>query len=301
MLVRQPVAAGRFYPETDEALRREVRRFLAVGAARGGLGADTDAAPGSAFRPWGCMLPHAGHVFSGAVAGATLAGLKLPRRLVILCPNHTGLGRELGVWPGGAWLTPLGPVAVDEPLATALAVSGGGFAPDVHSHLGEHSIEVLLPFLQMARGDSGDPPDAGMTVAPVCVGTRRPGALARAGRALAEVLARPENADAGLVVSSDMNHYEDERRTMQKDALALERALAADADGLLRVVEEEHISMCGAAPLALALYAARRLGKVRVELVAHDTSATASGDTRHTVGYAGLHLLLARTSPAIPG
>lgn len=293
MLVRQPVVAGRFYPGEAEALRREVRHFLAVDATPAGADGKAAAAPDSAVRPWGCMLPHAGYVFSGAVAGATLAGMRLPRRLIILCPNHTGRGRELGVWPGGAWLTPLGPVAVDEPLATALAGCGGGFAPDVHSHLAEHSIEVLLPFLQVAL-EEAERPAGRMLMVPVCVGTRHAGTLARAGRALAALLARPENADVGLVVSSDMNHYEDERRTMQKDALALERALAADADGLLRVVEEENISMCGAAPLALALYAARGIGSVRVELVAHDTSASASGDTRHTVGYAGLRLLLAR-------
>lgn len=275
MPVRQPVVAGRFYPGAPAALLREVRAFLGAGPAAG-----------EARAAWGCMLPHAGYVYSGAVAGATLAGLRLPRRLVVLCPNHTGRGQPLGLWPGGAWLTPLGAVPVDEALADALAASGGGFVPDVQSHLGEHSIEVLLPFLQVAQAEG---PEA-VSVVPVCVGTRQPGALARAGAALAAVLGRPENADTGVVVSSDMNHYEDVRRTAQKDAMALERALAADADGLLRVVEKAGISMCGAAPLALALHAAGRLGDVRVELAAHDTSATASGDTRHTVGYAGLRL-----------
>ncbi|MDE5879966.1 MAG: AmmeMemoRadiSam system protein B, partial [Desulfovibrio sp.] len=246
-------------------------------------------APEAPFEAWGCMLPHAGYVYSGAVAGATLAGLALPRRLVVLCPNHTGRGQPLGVWPGGEWLTPLGAVTVDEPLAKALAGTGAGFAADVHSHLGEHSIEVLLPFLQAAGGASGP-----LSIVPVCVGTRHPGALARAGAALASVLDRPENADVGVVVSSDMNHYENVRRTEQKDALALERALAADPEGLMRVVEEADISMCGAAPLALALHAGGHLGRLRVELAAHDTSATASGDTAHTVGYAGLRLWLAR-------
>ena len=282
MPVRQPVVAGRFYPGNPEALRRELRHFL---------GAPAGASPEGGRAAWGCMLPHAGYVYSGAVAGATLAALRLPKRLVILCPNHTGRGQALGVWPGGAWLTPLGAVAVDEALAGDLITAGGGFAPDVQSHLGEHSIEVLLPFLQAAQAGSGD---EALAVVPVCVGTRHPGALARAGEALASVLALPENADVGVVVSSDMNHYEDVRRTEQKDALALERALAADADGLLRVVEEGGISMCGAAPLALALHAARRLGQVRVELAAHDTSATASGDTQHVVGYAGLRLYLER-------
>ncbi|MBD5626969.1 MAG: AmmeMemoRadiSam system protein B [Desulfovibrio sp.] len=287
MSVRQPVVAGRFYPANPQALRREVRRFLAA--------SEEAALPGRSRKAWGCMLPHAGYVFSGAVAGATLDGLVLPERLVILCPNHTGRGEPLGVWPAGAWLTPLGEVSVDEPLAQTLMAAGGGFRPDVHAHLGEHSIEVLLPFLQEAAIEGG----RGLhSVVPVCVGTRHPGALARAGEALASVLARPENADVGVVVSSDMNHYEDVRRTEQKDALALERALAADATGLLRVVDEADISMCGAAPLALALFAAERLGRVRVELAAHDTSATASGDSEHVVGYAGLRLWLERGEAA---
>lgn len=298
MPARQPMVAGRFYPAAPDALRREVRRFLAVRAdtATGNI---TGVVSGTVFQPWGCMLPHAGYVFSGAVAGATLAGLSLPRRLVILCPNHTGRGRELGVWPAGVWLTPLGAVPVDESLATALVDSGGGFAPDVQSHLGEHSIEVLLPFLQVVLSEESEQEDR-MVMVPVCVGTRHPGALVRAGAALAELLARPENANVGIVVSSDMNHYEDVRRTKQKDALALEQALAADADGLLHMVGAANISMCGAAPLALALYAGTRLGKVRVELAAYDTSATASGEAEHTVGYAGLRLLLARgQSPAV--
>lgn len=282
MPLRQPVVAGRFYPGAPGALRREVRRLLTKAPAP---------APVAPFEAWGCMLPHAGYVYSGAVAGATLAGLELPRRLVVLCPNHTGRGQALGVWPGGAWLTPLGPVSVDEVLARALAGTGAGFSPDVHSHLGEHSIEVLLPFLQEAPGAQSP---EGPRIVPVCVGTRHAGALARAGEALGDLLARPENAGVGLVVSSDMNHYEDMQTTGRKDALALERALAADPEGLMRVVDEADISMCGAAPLALALHAGRRLGRLRVELAAHDTSATASGDTAHTVGYAGLRLWLAR-------
>ena len=91
-----------------------------------------------------------------------------------------------------------------------------------------------------------------------------------------------------------MNHYESEKRTLEKDNMALESALAADPDTLLETVAREEISMCGAGPLALALYAGQALGKLDVDLVAHDTSARASGDTEHTVGYAGLRLYLDR-------
>ena len=191
MPVRQPVVAGRFYPGNPEVLRKVVREFLTA--------SEESALPGRSRKAWGCMLPHAGYVFSGAVAGATLDGLTLPRRLIILCPNHTGRGQPLAVWPAGAWLTPLGQVPVDEALAGALTTAGGGFSPDTHAHLGEHSIEVVLPFLQLAAR-------APFAVVPVCVGTRHPGALARAGGARAGGEGRPPDPGLGRGVGGAQGH-----------------------------------------------------------------------------------------------
>lgn len=284
MLIRRPVVAGRFYSADAGLLAHEVRACLEAGAAL--------AEGGVVVSPWGLMLPHAGHAYCGRVLGATLAGVELPRTLIILCPNHTGQGQMLGVWPSGAWLTPLAPLSVDAELASALVEAdggSGGFVADVRCHLEEHAVEVILPFLQVASG-----PERPLRIVPVCVGTQHAAALSDAGKALAAVLAgrRKRGEPTGVIISSDMNHYEDERRTGQKDALALERALACDPEGLLATVARERISMCGAGPLALALFAARRLGRPRAEYIIHDTSATVSGDTAHTVGYAGLHLFL---------
>lgn len=274
MLAREPVAAGRFYPEQRDELAREVSCYLAEGEksalARAALPTNV----------WGVMLPHAGHIFCGNVIGATLAGLKLPSRLIILCPNHTGHGSPLGVWPKGAWATPLGAIPVDKGLAAQLLAAGGLFETDVTSHIGEHAIEVILPFLQ-AKIDN-------LAIVPVCVGTRMPAVLKAAGHALAQVL--KANPDVGLVVSSDMNHYESHEDTLNKDEQALAKACASDPDGLMDVTERENISMCGAAPLAIALYAGKELGRTAVALAAHDTSGPVSGDYEHTVGYAGLRL-----------
>lgn len=274
MLLRQPVVHGRFYPASPDGLARETAAYLA------------DSQGQAPKKPWGVMLPHAGYMYCGKVIGKTLSGVELAQRLIVLCPNHTGRGAQLGVWPSGAWLLPGGSVPVDETLAHELCNSGGGYEADTASHFGEHSIEVILPFLRALAGDKLK------GVVPVCVGTRNPKILERAGLCLASVLARPENSDAGLVISSDMNHYENEKRTLEKDNLALACALGADPDALLATVAREKISMCGAAPLALALYAAHALGKLSVELAAHDTSASASGDYDRTVGYAGLRIFL---------
>lgn len=267
MAVRQPVAAGRFYPAGARELERQARSYLGGRAEK-------------RQKPFAVMAPHAGYVYSGQLAGMALSGTDLGENVIILCPNHSGLGLPLGVWPCGEWLTPLGPVPVNEALAGELAESGGGFAPDTRCHLREHSAEVLLPFLQAA---GGAPP----SIVPVCVGTGRRQELRAAGQALARVLSRPIwRQSTGILISSDMNHYEDLATTIAKDRLALERLAACDADGLLDTVAGNSISMCGAAPAALALYAARELGSARCEIVAHDTSATASGDESQVVGYA---------------
>lgn len=274
MLLRKPVVAGRFYPGDAAALHEEVRHWLDNG--------DKNTQKEGESCPWAVMLPHAGYMFCGNVLGQTLAGQKLPSRLIIVCPNHTGHGQPLGLWPEGAWITPLGAVKVDEQLAAEILQSGGGFAADTASHVGEHSIEVVLPFLQESVPN--------LSIVPICVGTQNRKYLQDAAQALATVLKMPQNANVGMVVSSDMNHYENETVTMSKDNLALDQIRAKDPDGLLRVVAKNGITMCGAGPMALALYTAKDLGDVDVSLVAHETSGKASGDHEHTVGYAGLRL-----------
>lgn len=274
MPVRAPAVAGRFYPGEPSVLTRTLEQaFAPCGAAE----KDT---------PLALMLPHAGYVFSAGVAARTLAGVSLPQTLVILCPNHTGLGSTaFGVWTKGSWRTPLGEVAVDEDLAARLC-GEPPFAPDTASHLREHSIEVILPFLQFLR--PGNPPE----IVPVCIGTQNPAALALAGRALGKVCAGPlQEGRVGLLVSSDMNHMEDEETTRKKDARALDRVLAEDPAGLLDRCRKERITMCGAGPMALVLHAlafVRGAAKTPPKLMARDTSGSAFGDFSRVVGYAGV-------------
>lgn len=272
MPIRQPIAAGRFYAGTSARLKEEVERYLNQGQ------------PTRDKQPWAYMLPHAGYIYCGDVIGKTLGGEKLSSRLIILCPNHTGKGTMLSVWANGTWQTPLGNIGIDSILADEIIDSGGGYTADVMAHLGEHSIEVLLPFIQDLA------PEA--KIVPICVGTRNIKALERAGLALAGVLKRPPNKDIGLVISSDMNHYENEEITLLKDELALSQAVEMNPAELIKITENNNISMCGAAPLALALFTANALGGADVELVAHTTSGKASGDYEHVVGYAGLRIYL---------
>lgn len=270
MICRKPVVAGRFYPDNKKDLLDEIESYF-----------NPYTPEKQELQPvWGVMLPHAGHIFCGDIIAKTLAGSQLPRRLLILCPNHTGYGRPLGLWSEGCWSTPLGSVKIDEKLAAEILATDSGFEKDTASHMAEHSIEVILPFLQTINEE--------LEIVPVCVGTRNQNFLEKAASGLAEVLARPQNSNVGLVVSSDMNHYENHNRTLEKDDAALAQILSQSPAGLLELTERQNISMCGAAPMALALYTAQKLGSFSVNLKGHTTSGPVSRDYSHTVGYAGL-------------
>jgi len=265
--VRRPAVAGLFYPAHPLQLRTAVERFLVRTL--------------DPVRALCLVVPHAGYVYSGATAGKTYAACELPRRLVILCPNHTGLGVPLSCWPSGAWVTPLGEVPVDDEAARFLLSAVPGLEADERAHLREHAVEVQLPFLQVYLES--------FSFVPVAVGTHRAEDLAALGHGLAEFLRR-FGGEAALVVSSDMNHYESAAVNRRKDGLALDALAALDPEGLYRTVLDHDVSMCGFAPAVAALHAVRETGGGRADLVDYTHSGLVTGDHDQVVSYAGLRI-----------
>ena len=264
-VVRHPAVAGRFYPGNRESLLRDVQSYLSP-----------QAVTASAL---GCMVPHAGYIYSGAVAGAVFAKIDVPASCIVLCPNHTGKGRPLAIMSSGAWETPMGEVSIDSSLAEDLKKRFPLLSEDVDAHRSEHAIEVELPFLQSCRPD--------FTFVPIALGTGQFEILEKLGEAVAETI-RSQAEPTLIVASSDMNHYENDAVTRVKDHKAIERILALDAPGLFSVVMREDITMCGFGPAVVMLTAAKRLGATSVELVKYATSGDVSGDRDMVVGYAGV-------------
>jgi AmmeMemoRadiSam system protein B len=260
---RDPAVAGRFYGADGAALAREVAGYLAAAGAAG-----------SRAPALGLVAPHAGYVYSGAIAGAAYGRVALPAKVIVLCPNHTGLGAEVALWPGGGWRTPLGRVPVDAALTAALAASPR-VEEDPEAHRREHALEVQLPFLQVARPD--------VAIAALCLGHLRLGDCEALGR---DVAAAATAAGALVVASSDMSHYVPAAVARAQDGRALERLLALDAAGLYEVVHRERISMCGIVPATVMLVAARLRGATRAELVRYGHSGEVTGDDDAVVGYA---------------
>ena len=209
MEVRPPAVAGMFYDAKPDRLDADVRRYLAADAPDAAGAADRAAEPA-----FGAIVPHAGYVYSGPVAGAVYARLAIPSSVVILCPNHTGRGAPAALDPSDAWRTPLGDLPVDRRLADTILSLAPSLRPDTEAHRREHSLEVQLPFLQVLRPDT--------RFVPICLGRPDLAVCREVGEALATL--REEEAEPPLLLaSSDMNHYESRAVGRRKDDRALER------------------------------------------------------------------------------
>jgi hypothetical protein len=262
---RQPAVAGRFYPHDPESLLADVESYLSSTVA--------------AVPAFACMVPHAGYMYSGHVAGAVFAQVNVPSRCILMCPNHTGVGHPLSIMSEGAWRTPLGEVDIDSEIAETLKQHLPLLTEDATAHRAEHAAEVELPFLQVRHPH--------LTFVPIAVGTGHFDALEALGMAIAEVV-RAQDEPVLIIASSDMNHYENDQITRIKDQKAIEPILRLDARGLYDTVMNEDISMCGFGPAVTMITATRSLGATHVELVRYATSGDASGDRDRVVGYAGL-------------
>lgn len=268
-ILRHPAVAGRFYPDDPDDLRAEASGYLSQASS-------TKQAP---LRALGCIAPHAGYMYSGHVAGAVFARVAVPKRCIVLCPNHTGVGRPLAIMSEGAWQTPLGDVPIDIELAGALKMRFPALQEDSAAHRAEHAAEVELPFLLLRQ--------PALKFVPIALGTGQFEILEQLGKALADVIAG-QSEPVLIVASSDMNHYESDVVTRVKDHRAIERILTLDPRGLFEVVTQQDISMCGFGPAVAMLTAARQLGAKSAELVKYATSGDVSGDRNMVVGYAGI-------------
>lgn len=259
--VREAAVAGRFYPGDAAALRREVDAFLGAVAPRPAIGV---------------VAPHAGYVYSGKTAGKVYAAIDVSPSVVVLAPNHTGLGSRVSIIPAGVFRMPGGDVPIDEELAAAVMREVPMAKDDARAHLREHALEVQLPFLVARRPD--------VRIVPVVLG----GLSVDDAIAVGEGIARAAPPGTLVVASSDMSHYLGDAETRAADQPAIDAMLALDARRLFTTVETRDISMCGYLPATAMLAYARARAATSAELVAYATSGDAFGDRARVVGYAGV-------------
>jgi len=264
-MIRSPAVAGRFYPADPRALARELDTYTSGAATK------------TAARA--CLVPHAGYMYSGHVAGAVYGSIEIPPRCILLGPRHFPYGAPMSILTEGSWATPFGEAPIDSALAEEIARACPQLREDFLAHETEHSLEVQVPFLQRLA--------PGLRFVPIVLASDRYGALEELGHGLARVVAA-QSEPLLLVISSDMNHYESDELTRAKDRKAVDRILAIDPRGLYDTVRREDISMCGYAAAVTSLVALKELGVKEATLVRYATSGDVSGERDEVVGYAGI-------------
>ena len=264
---RAPVVAGRFYPGEAGQLSKEVAHYM-----------PEQASPRQ--QALAVVMPHAGYVYSGATAGATLARVEVPETVLLIGPNHTGMGAACALSPDD-WRIPGAVIARSTALADAILQHSTLAQTDSKAHQREHSLEVLLPFLHHAQPR--------LSIAALCLG----GLAFAQCQQLAQELHHALQAFAKpvlVVASTDMNHFSSRGEGSRKDQQAIERVLALDAKGLYATVRSQRISMCGVLAVTVAILLSLAQGAGKAELVHYTDSGEASGMLDQVVGYAGFVL-----------
>lgn len=264
-MIRHPVVAGQFYPSSKASLEDQIRRCI-----------DETAKKEVAI---GLVSPHAGYIYSGPVAGATISRIVVKNTFVILGPNHTGAGKPFSIMTEGVWKMPLGDVEIDSELARAIIKCSRYLEEDHKAHLFEHSIEVQLPFLQYVKPE--------VKIVPIILSHSQGEKYKKIGREIARAIVESKK-EVVVMASSDMTHYEPHATAKAKDAKAIEAIVDLNEDELLRRVEHFDISMCGYAPVTSLIVASKALGATSAELITYQTSGDTSGDYSSVVGYAGI-------------
>ncbi len=266
-MLRSPAVSGQFYYGSSDRLEQQVCRYLQSGTTK--------------ERAVGIMVPHAGLMYSGAVAGAVFSSIEMPRTFVMMGPNHTGLGSRIAVMDDGEWEVPTGILKIDRKLASRILQHAEHVDRDAQAHAFEHSLEVQLPFIVHFAPHAA--------IVPIAILSATYDQCTRLAEAVAAAI-QSVDYPVTVLASSDMSHYVPDRVARKKDRAALDCMLALDPKGLFDTVVKERISMCGYLPATVMLIASMMLGARSARLACYMTSGDVSGDYESVVGYAGVVL-----------
>ncbi|MEA3369019.1 MAG: AmmeMemoRadiSam system protein B [Candidatus Ratteibacteria bacterium] len=262
---REPFVAGQFYPGRADLIKKEIDKYHIKG--------------GSKREVKGILSPHAGYIYSGKVAGAVFSQIANPDTVIILGPAHRAVGVTGALWKEGNWQTPLGSVEIDQELAEEILKASPLVKNDYQAHLGEHSLEVQLPFIQYFFPST--------KIVPLVLGFSSFHQLEKISKGIVKAV-KAGKKKVLILASSDMTHYQPQETAEKLDKLALEPLLKLEAKRFFDTVVANDISMCGYMPAAIMILACKALGAKRGELVMYATSGEASGNYSEVVGYAGV-------------
>ncbi len=275
-MIRKPVVAGQFYPEAKDELEEMIDSCM-----NHKFGPSNQIQNGD--RIYGIISPHAGYVYSGPTACHSYKAIssKNPELVIILGPNHFGVGKDVATMVDAQWETPLGLVEVDSEAAREIANNSKYIEIDEFSHSRDHSLEVQIPMLQSIFSEK-------FKILPIILRDQSLEMAKDVGNAVAQIA---KSRNVMIVASSDFTHYEENSFAHSQDKALIEPILEMDVERFYNVLMEKRITACGYGAMASVMIACKNLGAVKGELLSYATSGDVMGDASSVVGYGAIKFI----------
>jgi AmmeMemoRadiSam system protein B len=273
-VIREPIVAGQFYPGTSAELKNMIRQCI---EHEYGPGSKPDTTNEEIF---GVVCPHAGYVYSGPTACHSYKSIasQNPELVIIIGPNHFGVGKDVATMIDAQWQTPLGMVQVDSDSAKQIAEISNFIEIDEYSHSQDHSLEVQVPMLQEILSND-------FQILPIILRSQDMSTTIDVGNAVSKIAGKK---NAIIVASSDFTHYEENSFAHQQDKALIEPILEMNLERFYQVLNERKVTACGYGAIASTMIACKNLGAKKGELLSYATSGDVSGDTESVVGYGSI-------------
>lgn len=275
-MIRKPVVAGQFYPGTKNELEEMIDSCIQHKFGPGNQIQNDESV-------YGIISPHAGYVYSGPTACHSYKAIssKNPELVIILGPNHFGVGKDVATMVDVQWETPLGLVEVDSEAAREIANNSKYIEIDEFSHSKDHSLEVQIPMLQSIFSKK-------FKILPIILRDQSLEMAKDVGNAVAQIA---KSRNAMIVASSDFTHYEENSFAHSQDKALIDPILEMDVEKFYRVLMEKRVTACGYGAMASVMIACKNLGAVKGELLSYTTSGDVMGDTSSVVGYGAIKFI----------
>ena len=273
--LREPAVSGIFYPKNPNELREDIESLF----RDPNFGPGNLTPSGNNERIYGMVSPHAGYMYSGAVAAHGYYDLSSSKfeSALILGPNHYGLGSEVALMDKGSWETPLGKVEIDSEVAQSIHQNCDIISIDESAHSRDHCIEVQLPLLQYIKGQ--------FKIVPIILINQGKNTCKKLGTDIYESI---KDRNLIPIASSDLTHYEANNLAYEKDKLLISAILSLDIEKFYSVLISFNVTACGYGAIATVMEISKRMGATKGKLLKYATSGDIAGDNKSVVGYSSI-------------
>lgn len=275
MQVRTPAVAGMFYPKTNQELKASIRNCFLHKYGPGKLPPSLDNK-----KIIGAICPHAGYEYSGPIAANSYYAIssQRPDLVIIIGPNHWGIGQDIATMKEAVWRTPLGDIEVDTEYAIEINKICKLIEMDYFSHTRDHCLEVQLPMLQEIFSYK-------FKILPIILIDQSYHAIMEIGKAITKIAKIKKTM---IIGSSDFTHYESNNFAYAQDKSLIETIVSLNVDKFYNILQEKQISACGYGAIASTMIACKELGATKGIVNKYATSGDITGDKNSVVGYASI-------------